>query len=56
MVYIISTGRNMHFMWKCLQIAVFSIYIFQKFPGGGMLPDPPSSSMLYTPPPKRLVP
>ena len=22
-VYKISTGRNMHFVWKCLQIAVF---------------------------------
>ena len=38
-------------------------FIFQKFPGGGHAPRPPSFSMLcmlgsvfHTPPPRRLVP
>ena len=63
-VYKISTGRKYYeFYVEMSQNCSILASIFQKFPGGGMPPDTPSSSMrsmlesvLCTPLLKRLVP
>ena len=63
-VYEISTGRKYYeFYVEMSPNCSILASIFQNFPGGGMPPDPPSSSMrsmmgsvLHTPIPNRLVP